>query len=106
MLHWCQRVCLLICLSCRNIEPTYGTTVLPDLREAFQDEPEGYYDEIITIWDTRVKGRPDIVGLIEETVRKHKLEVVFITSNPQGTADAIRGCNARGIHCHGPVWDS
>jgi len=31
-------------------------------------------------------------------------EVVFETSNPQGTAEILRGCLKGGIPAHGPVW--
>jgi len=31
-------------------------------------------------------------------------KVVLETSNPQGTAEILRGCLKRGIPAHGPVW--
>lgn len=89
-----------------NIEPTYGRTIIPDLKKSFESEPEGTFESTVQMWDTRVKGRPNVMDLIEETVRAHNLEMVFVTSNRKGTTDTIRGCAERGIACHGPIWDS
>lgn len=89
-----------------NIEQTYGKTIIPDLRKSFESEPEGTFEETVQMWDTRVKGRPNVMELIQQTVRAHNLEMVFVTSNRKGTADTIRGCTERGIACHGPIWDS
>ena len=89
-----------------NIERTYGTTALKDLRESFAAGDEKGFENSVTLWDTRIMGRPKVMKLIPELVQRHKSEVVFVTSNPQGTADIIRGCTKRGIVCFGPVWDS
>lgn len=89
-----------------NIEATYGTTVLPDLRESFATEPPGTFEQRVTIWDTRKSGRPDMMALVENICRTNNCEVVFVTSNPKGTAEVVRGCRQRGIPCLGPVWDS
>jgi hypothetical protein len=96
-----------IYVSISNIERTYGTTVLPDLRQAFEKGDDGCtFENSVTIWDTRKQGRPDVLNLIETTVRPNNLEVVFVTSNPKGTAEIIRSCLDKGIPCHGPIWDS
>ncbi|KAF9516669.1 hypothetical protein BS47DRAFT_1292070 [Hydnum rufescens UP504] len=90
-----------------NIEKTYGTTALKDLRESYAvDEEKAAFEHAVTIWDTRQKGRPQLMKLIPELVERHNVEVVFATSNPQGTAEIVRGCAKRGIPCFGPVWDS
>jgi len=99
---------------CSNIEKTYGTTALKDLRESYaaaaangdNEKASDSFDNAVTLWDTRKLGRPKMMKLIPELVERHKSEVVFVTSNPQGTADIIRGCSKRGIVCFGPVWDS
>lgn len=83
------------------MEKTYGT-VIRDLQTALGDEVANR----VTLWDSKIKGRPDIGELIADTVRAVDAEVVIITSNPKGTADALRACKSRGIPAHGPVWDS
>lgn len=98
-----------------NIEETYRDTVLADLRRAYarhelEDEKlEGgadSYEQHINVWDSCLRGRPDTVRLVEQTVRTHEFEVVIVTSNPQGTADILRGCRRMNICAHGPIWDS
>ncbi|KZV79312.1 hypothetical protein EXIGLDRAFT_688846 [Exidia glandulosa HHB12029] len=92
----------------RNIETTYLDTVLPDLRNAFApDDADGAsYTRNVTVWDTRIQGRPNTVQLINRIVQTHDLEVVFVTSNPKGTAEILRGCRKLSIPVHGPIWDS
>ncbi|KAF8334669.1 uncharacterized protein EI90DRAFT_2892249, partial [Cantharellus anzutake] len=82
-----------------NIMKTYGSTVLPDLCQAYEngDDDGCTFENSVTLWDTRKRGRPDMLELIETTVRAKNCEVVFVTSNPKGTADIIRGCAERNI---------
>jgi hypothetical protein len=95
-----------------RIEETYRDTALADLRAAFarrsseEKFDEAAFERSVTIWDTRVRGRPHLMSLIEEKVRAIDAEVVFVTSNPKGTSDILRGCRKRSIPAHGPVWDS
>lgn len=84
-----------------NIERTYGDTALRDIQGVLGDE----LARKITIWDSRVKGRPNLIELIENKVQEIDAEVVFVTSNPKGTADVLRACKERKIPAHGPVWD-
>ncbi|KAH7908903.1 hypothetical protein BJ138DRAFT_302359 [Hygrophoropsis aurantiaca] len=89
---------------CGNVHETYGSTAIKDLKASFDDETT--YNETVTIWDTRKQGRPDLIELVSAQVEHQQAEVVFVTSNPKGTADTIRACAKRGIPCLGPVWDS
>jgi hypothetical protein len=89
-----------------NIEKTYGSTVLKDLKESFENQSELTFEQTVTLWDTRLKGRPNLTELIGGLVEWQKAEVVFVTSNPKGTAEIIRTCRKRGISCFGPIWDS
>lgn len=88
-----------------NIESTYGSTVLKDLKKSF-DEENFALEGTVTLWDTRLKGRPNMAELIGRLVERQKAEIVFVTSNPKGTAETIRTCRERGISCLGPIWDS
>lgn len=89
-----------------NIESTYGSTVLKDLKKSFDEQDDSAFEGTITLWDTKLKGRPNMAELISELVERQKAEVVFATSNPKGTAENIRTCRKRGISCLGPIWDS
>jgi hypothetical protein len=92
-----------------NLEKTYGTTVLKDLREGIATDGSGEtFEDVVTLWDTRIKGRPNLEKLIPELFETLNMpfECVFATSNPQGTAEIRRGCAKQGIACFGPVWDS
>ena len=89
-----------------NIEQTYGSTVLEDLKASFRDRNESEFERTVTLWDTRLKGRPNMAKLIGGLVEQQKPEVIFVTSNRKGTAETIRACKKQGITCFGPIWDS
>jgi hypothetical protein len=89
-----------------NIESTYGSTVLKDLKKSFDEQDDFAFEGTVTLWDTKLKGRPNMAELIGGLVERQKAEVVFVTSNPKGTAETIRTCRKRGISCLGPIWDS
>src|ERR1700691_5425408 len=89
-----------------NIESTYGSTVLKDLKKSFDEQDDFALEGTVTLWDTRLKGRPNMAELIGGLVKRQKAEIVFVTSNPKGTAETIRTCRQRGILCLGPIWDS
>jgi hypothetical protein len=90
-----------------RIEDTYRDTALADLKSVYaQRRPGERFEDEVTIWDTRERGRPNLMALVEEKARAMDAEVVFVTSNPQGTSEILRGCRQRGIPAHGPVWDS
>jgi hypothetical protein len=95
-----------------RIEETYSTTALADLRDVFaRQSPDRIFhqedfESRVTLWDTRQRGRPELMPLIETHVKAKDVEVVFVTSNPQGTEEILRGCRERRIPAHGPIWDS
>jgi len=60
----------------------------------------------LTLWDTTKRGRrPDVMKLIKETYVSWGAEVVFITSNFEGTQEMMEGCKDAGIPAFGTLWD-
>jgi hypothetical protein len=98
-----------------HIEETYEDTVLADLQKAIaaqaeargeKVDPSDPYDGLVTVWDTRKRGRPELGQFVVDTVKAQSSEVVICTSNPKGTADILRSCRQQGIPASGPIWDS
>jgi hypothetical protein len=63
-------------------------------------------DENALVWDTRERGRPDLVRLAWEMYREFDAEAVFVISNPKLTRKVVYGMESRGIPAFGPIWDS
>ena len=63
-------------------------------------------DSRAVIWDTKVKGRPDLVQLAWEIFVESQAEAVFVISNPKLTRQVVYGMESRGVPAFGPVWDS
>ena len=63
-------------------------------------------DRDAIIWDTRKRGRPDIVALAHHVYREIGAEAVFIVSNPSLTNRVIYAMESRGVPAYGPIWDS
>lgn len=82
-----------------KFEATYGSEVVGMLRNGC---PEGR----LTLYDTSVSGRPDLVSLASEAYHSQGAEVVFCVSNLAGTRALVRGCHRQGIPAFGPVWDA
>ena len=60
----------------------------------------------LTLYDTAVHGRPDLVELAATAYQEQEAEVVFCVSNLEGTKAIVRGCRSRGIPAFGPIWDA
>ncbi|TVY75746.1 Adenylate-forming reductase [Lachnellula suecica] len=58
------------------------------------------------VWDTRQKGRPDLVQLAYQMYKESNAEAVFVISNPKLTKKVVYGMESRGIPGFGPIWDS
>lgn len=63
-------------------------------------------DKDAIIWDTRTRGRPDVVALAHHIYAESGAEAVFIVSNPSLTNKVIYALESRGVPCYGPIWDS
>jgi hypothetical protein len=60
----------------------------------------------LTLYDTAVHGRPDLVDLATAAYQEQEAEAVFCVSNLEGTKQLVRGCRSRGIPAFGPIWDA
>ncbi|RDW66505.1 hypothetical protein BP6252_10140 [Coleophoma cylindrospora] len=63
-------------------------------------------DERALVWDTKERGRPDLVELAWQMYKDSNAEAVFVISNPKLTRKVVYGMEARGIPAFGPIWDS
>lgn len=82
-----------------KFEETYGEQVVGMLRR-------GCPDNKLTLYDTSVQGRPDLVSLAANAYHEQKAEAVFCVSNLGGTQSIVRGCRQQGIPAFGPIWDA
>ena len=82
-----------------KFEETYGQRVVGLLRQ-------GCPESRLTLYDTHVHGRPDLVALAAEEFQAKNAEVVFCVSNLAGTASLVQGCRKKGIPAFGPIWDA
>jgi NAD(P)H-flavin reductase len=58
------------------------------------------------IWDTKKKGRPDLVRLAWDLWTEERAEAIFVISNPKLTRKVVYGMESRGVPAFGPIWDS
>ena len=97
---------------------TNGTGRCPQLRilwstpNPLQTFGQGLIDETktadpnVVIWNTREKGRPDVIGLTYQMFAESGAEAVFVISNPALTRKVVYAMESRGIPAYGPIWDS
>ena len=83
--------------STQSPETTYGREVVDSV---FLADPQA------TIWDTRQRGRPDLVRLTHQLYLNFGAEAVFIVSNPKVTRKVVYGMVSRGVPTYGPIFDS
>ena len=83
--------------STPNPETTYGAGILETVCKA---------DPQAVIWNTREKGRPDMVALTYMLFVEFKAEAVFVISNPKVTRKIVYGMESRGIAAYGAIFDS
>lgn len=83
--------------STPNPEQTYGQQVLDEVKNADPDA---------VVWDTKKKGRPDMIKLAWEAFSTFNAEAVIVISNPKLTEAVVYGMESRGIPAFGPIFDS
>lgn len=83
--------------STPNPEMTYGIKIMKAVLKADPDA---------LVWNTKERGRPDMVALTYQLVLESKAEAVFIISNPKLTRKVVYGMETRGIPAYGAIFDS
>ncbi|KAF9484056.1 hypothetical protein BDN70DRAFT_826230 [Pholiota conissans] len=83
--------------STPNPEITYGPKIMNAVLTA---EPDA------VVWNTKTRGRPDMVALTYQLVLESNAEAVFIISNPKLTRKVVYGMQTRGIAAYGAIFDS
>ena len=83
--------------STQSPETTYGGKVIDSV---FMADPQA------VVWDTRRRGRPNMVALTHRLYSDFGAEAVFIVSNPKTTNKVVHGMSSRGIPAYGPIFDS
>jgi ferredoxin-NADP reductase len=81
----------------RNPRWTYGDALVDEILAAQPDA---------TVWDTDQQGRPDVVQLTYDAVRRTSAEAVICIANRQVTWRVVHAMESRGIPANGPIWDS
>jgi hypothetical protein len=76
---------------------TYGDELVDQVESAQPDA---------VIWDTTVRGKPDLVRLAHDAYRDFDAEAVFVVSNKAATWRIVHGMERLGIPAFGPIWDS
>jgi len=82
----------------KDIEMNFGN----EIKEMVEKYPK---DKII-VHDTTVSGRPNVAEMSVNAAINWNVEVVIVTSNPEGSRDVVRACNKAKIPAFGPIWDS
>lgn len=82
----------------KGVEQNFG--------EEIKEMVSGDLKEKLIIHDTAVQGRPNVSQLSVTAAKKWNVEVVIVTSNPEGSRDVVNSCKADGIPAFGPIWDS
>jgi hypothetical protein len=83
--------------SAPNPVATFGQEIVDIITAADPDA---------VIWDTRVWGKPDMVGLTWQLLRECQAEAVFAISNPTVTKTVVYAMESRGVAAYGPIFDS
>lgn len=81
----------------RNPRKTYGDALVDEILRACPDAH---------IWDTDTLGKPDLVAMALESVRRTGAEAVICIANTKLTQQVIRGVELQGIPGYGAIWDS
>ena len=83
--------------STPNPDKTFGKEFVTQLRAAVPGA---------VIWNTRERGRPDLVAVSFNEVRRFGAEAVVIIANEGITKKVVYGLRARGVVAMGAIWDS
>jgi len=65
-----------------------------------------YSKEKVIVHDTAISGRPNVAEMSVNAAIMWNVEVVIVTSNPEGSRDVLRACKRAKIPAFGPIWDS
>ncbi|KEH39258.1 hypothetical protein MtrunA17_Chr2g0325451 [Medicago truncatula] len=82
----------------KDIEMNFGKEI--------KELVEKYSEDKIIVHDTAVSGRPNVAEMSVNAAINWNVEVVIVTSNPEGSRDVVRACNKAKIPAFGPIWDS
>jgi hypothetical protein len=83
--------------SARNPRQTYGDALVEEILQA---QPQAL------IWDTDVRGKPDLVQLACGAVQAFGVEAVICIANQGLTRRVVQALESRGIPAYGAIWDS
>ena len=83
--------------STRSPRQTYGDALVEEILQA---QPQAL------IWDTDVRGKPDLVQLACGAVQAFGVEAVICIANQGLTQRVVQELEARGIPAYGAIWDS
>lgn len=83
--------------STRSPAKTYGAQLVAEIVRAQPDA---------VIWDTDVRGKPDLVQLAYAAVQAAGAEAVICIANQALTRRVVEEMEARGIPAYGAIWDS
>jgi len=81
----------------RSPEATFGPGLVGEITDSLPDA---------LVWDTRARGKPDLVALALDAVRTTGAEAVICISNRPTTFEVVEGLESRGIPAYGAIWDS
>ncbi|XP_061350139.1 adenylate-forming reductase 06235-like [Gastrolobium bilobum] len=65
-----------------------------------------YSKDKVIVHDTAISGRPNVAEMSVDAAIRWNVEVVIVTSNPEGSRDVLRACKRAKIPAFGPIWDS
>ncbi|XP_029129615.1 adenylate-forming reductase 06235 [Cajanus cajan] len=82
----------------KDIELNFGK----EIRELVNKYPK----EKVIVHDTAICGRPNVAEMSVNAAIRWNVEVVIVTSNPEGSRDVLRACKRANIPAFGPIWDS
>jgi len=83
--------------STRSPRATYGDALVDEVLTAHPDA---------LIWDTSVRGKPDLLPMTQGVCRDFAAEAVLVVSNKITTSRLVHGLEQRGVPAFGPIWDS
>ncbi|KKY14580.1 putative integral membrane protein [Phaeomoniella chlamydospora] len=83
--------------STPNPEKTFGKKICNLVKGA---------DDQAIIIDTKLEGRPDLIGLAHRLYIESQAEAVFFISNKRLTKLVVQGLEKRGVRAFAPIFDS
>ncbi|WP_281557480.1 hypothetical protein [Thalassomonas sp. RHCl1] len=91
------KVPALLVWATRDPRKTYGDELVDEIMSVQPDA---------VIWNTKEKGKPDMVALAYRAYRQFNAEAVICISNQALTNEVVYGMESRGIPAYGAIWDS